>query len=83
MMICDIIRVMNIITIPKNIAKQGDLVIISRKEYEALLHGKKGKIKEITLTPAQRKDLEQGRKELKERKTLSIHDLRRELGLAR
>jgi hypothetical protein len=32
---------MNVITIPKKIANKGDLVIIPRKEYEALLLGTK------------------------------------------
>lgn len=74
---------MNVITIPKNIAKQGDLVILSRKEYEALLGGKSKKIKEVQLTSVQEKALVEMRKEVKKGKSLSFNGLQKEVGLTR
>ncbi len=74
---------MNVITIPKNIAKQGDLVILSRKEYEALLGGKVKKLKEVQLTSVQKKALLEMRKEVKKGKSLSFNGLQKEVDLTR
>ena len=68
---------MDTITIPKKIALQGDLVVIPRKEYEALLWLKK--IREFIPTVAQRNALIRARKNRKEGKYLTIDELRRKL----
>ena len=65
------------LTIPKKIALQGDLVVIPRKEYEALLWLKK--IREFIPTVAQRNALIRARKNRKEGKYLTIDELRRKL----
>ncbi|MDP1706525.1 MAG: hypothetical protein Q8L36_01770 [bacterium] len=67
----------NIITIPKNIAKE-DLVIISRREYEALLSLKK--IKEFEPTAIEIKNLRQAEKNFISGKTLSFDEFSKKLG---
>lgn len=71
---------MSILTIPKKIGGRDDLVIVPRKEYEALLVLKK--MKEIALTPVQRKALVKAQIRFRQRKTLSYNDLSRKLGFA-
>lgn len=71
---------MNTITIPKKVAAQGDLVIISRKEYDALLKCHSS----ITFSPTatQKKALARAERNLQRKKTLSFHELTKSLGLA-
>ncbi len=69
---------MNTITIPKKVAAQGDLVVIPRKEYEALIELKK--IREFTPTAAQKKALAQARRNIKAGNYLTINELRKKLG---
>lgn len=69
---------MNIITIPKRIGKKDDLVIVPRKEYEALLELKKAK--EFMPTPAQKKAMSIAETNLKRGKTFSYNELIRKLG---
>lgn len=71
---------MNIITIPKKIASQGDLVVVPRKEYEALLELKK--FKEFSPTVTQRKALLKAERNLLRGKTLSYHELVKKMGFA-
>ncbi len=66
------------ISIPKKLAKKGDLVVIPREEYEALLELKK--IKEFEPTPAQKKSLAQAESNLRKGKSLSYNELVRKLG---
>lgn len=68
------------ITIPKEVAKQGDLVIIPLKEYEELLLEKR-KVKSFKPTAAEKKALIRGRKNLAERNYITLKDLERELGI--
>ncbi len=68
---------MNIITIPKEIAKD-DLVLIPRKEYESLLELKK--MKEFTPTLSQKKTLLKAEENLKKGKSLTYNELVRKLG---
>lgn len=74
----DSIKTMDTITIPKKIASKGDLVIMSRKEYEALLEFKK--FREFSPTAAQKKALTKARKNLARGKYLTLGKLRHELG---
>ena len=71
---------MNTITIPKQLTKNNDLIIVSRKEYEALLELKKAK--EFKLSTTQKKALFIAERNLKKRKTLSYHELVRKLDFA-
>lgn len=69
---------MNTITIPKKLANRDDLVVIPRKEYEALLELKK--IREFTPTVAQKRALAQARRNRKAGGYLTIDELREKLG---
>lgn len=64
---------MTSITIPKELIKEKELVLIPRKEYEALLKLKK--ISEFTPTISQKKSLKKGECNLKTGKTISYHEL--------
>ncbi len=70
---------MNTITIPRKLAAHDDLVVIPRKEYEALLALKKSK--EFTPTLAQKKALQRAERNFLNRKTLSYHELTGKLGV--
>lgn len=69
---------MNTITIPKHLSNQGDLIVLPRKEYEALLELKKAI--EFTPTAAQKKALKQAEKNFKAGKSLSFEELCGKLG---
>lgn len=66
------------ITIPKELANKGDLVVIPRREYEALVRLRK--MREFVPTASQKKALAEAEKNLKGGKTLSFHELSRKLG---
>ena len=68
------------ITIPKKLAQKGDLVVVPRKEYEALIELRK--TREFIPTAAQKKALIRAEANLKQGKTLSYHELVRKLGFA-
>ena len=73
---------MAIITIPKKlINKSIDLVIIPRKEYEELLVLKSKKPKEVSLSPDQRRSLVKARKDLASGKSLTMYELKKNLGI--
>lgn len=69
---------MNTITIPKKMAERDDLVIIPRKEYEALLELRK--FKEFSPTTAQKKALARAERNFKKGKTFSYNELTKKLG---
>ena len=69
---------MRTITIPKELANRDDLVVVPRKEYEALLELKK--IKEFTATLTQKKALAKAESNLRGGKTLSYRELVKKLG---
>ena len=68
-----------VISIPKELSKKGDLVIIPRAEYEELL-GLKKIVRLMKLTPSEKKALRLGRKEIKEGKYITLKQLKSELG---
>lgn len=70
---------MTTITIPKKSTKSEELVAIPREEYEGFLQLRK--IYEFRSTAAQKKALEQSRKNRKQGKTMSLHELEKKLGL--
>ena len=69
---------MNTITIPKKVAAQGDLVVMPRKEYEALLELKR--FKEFSSTATQKKALLRAEQNLRKGKTVSYNELVKKLG---
>lgn len=74
---------MNTVTIPKRMAAEDDLVVVSRKEYENLLYRCLEKMPEIELTLFQKKRLVQARKNMARGNCLTIDELERKLGFAR
>ncbi len=68
---------MSTITIPQKLAKKGDLVVIPRKEYEALLELKQ--VREFTPISAQKKALKQAREDYKKGKYLTFYELKHQL----
>jgi len=74
---------MTIITIPKHLAHK-DLVLIPRKEYEALKRVQSaGPFKEVAMTKAQKMALVRARKNLALGNTLNLDEFKRKLGLTR
>lgn len=71
---------MNTITIPRNLVKNDDLIVLPRKEYEALVGLKQ--FKEFTPTVALRKALVSAEKNFSSGKTLSYDGLIKKLGFA-
>lgn len=69
---------MDTLTIPKRLTAKNDVVIIPRKEYEALLEFKQ--MKEFTPTQAQKRALAEAEKNFNRKKTLSYHELIKKLG---
>lgn len=70
---------MTTITIPKKNTKSEELVAIPREEYEGLLELRK--VYEFQSTAMQKKALDQSRKNRKQGKTMTFHELGRKLGL--
>lgn len=68
------------ITIPKDLSRHGELVVIPRKEYEALRSFKR--VSEFAPTLTQKRALMQAEKDLAEHKTLSYNELVKKMGLA-
>lgn len=68
---------MNTATILRK-SSEKDVVVLPRREYEALLQLKK--IKEFNPTTTQRKALQQAEANLRKRKTLSYNELVKKLG---
>ena len=71
---------MKVFTIPKSLSKEGDLVVIPRREYEQLLAFKK--IREFQPTARQIAALKKAERNLKKGNALSYDAVARALGLA-
>lgn len=73
------------ITIPKKLAKKGDLVVMSREDYEALHEGREsaGAVREFTPAPAQKKALARARRNLREGKSLEYDEFAKRLAALR
>ena len=69
---------MSTITIPKKLAREDDLIVIPRREYEALVRLKK--TKEFVPTIAQKRALVRAESNLWRGNTLSFDELSRKLG---
>lgn len=72
---------MNTVIVTKPIQVKGDFVIVSRKEYEALVA--RPSVKEFTPTAAQKRALARAEKNHKLGKTLSLDEFRKKMGLRR
>ncbi|MEK7573447.1 MAG: hypothetical protein AAB531_03375 [Patescibacteria group bacterium] len=64
---------MNTITIPKELSQKDDLIVLSRRDYEALL--KLIKSAEFSPTVAQKNALKRAEKNLRDKKSLSYDEL--------
>ena len=69
-----------IVTIPKELAKQGDLIVIPRKEYEGLVRRQKI-VPVVKMNAAQKRDLEEARKEYARGEYVTLEQLEGELGI--
>lgn len=74
----DTIEYMNTVAIPRKLASKDDLIVISRKEYEALLDFKK--LKEFKPNIAQKRALALAESNFSKGKTLSYNELVKKLG---
>ncbi|MDO8521280.1 MAG: hypothetical protein Q7S52_04145, partial [bacterium] len=79
--ICNNAFTVTVITIPKKFAEKGDLILIPKKEYEALLLQQKN-IKEFSPSAAQKRALLKAEANFKRGKSLSYNDLASKLGFA-
>ena len=70
---------MSTITIPKEMTGGADLVVLPRAEYERLV--RVSKISEFAPTALQMRILNQARKNRLSGKTLSLHELKKKLGV--
>lgn len=70
---------MTTVTIPKQLAERGDLVLIPREEYETLLRFRVKKINEVLMAPIQRQALVRARANISRNKFLTLHELKRKL----
>ncbi len=69
------------ITIPRKITKGEELIIVPRKEYEEFYQWKEvAKLfKTFTPTAAQKRDLKKAREDYKQKKYLTLDELKRRL----
>lgn len=68
---------------PKILEREKELVLIPRREYEALLRTKFKKIKEVILTADQRKAIERSHEELRRGDYLTLNELEKYLARSR
>ena len=74
---------MTTLTIPKKITKGAELVILPRKDYEEFSHWQKfmKSFKTYTPTAAEKRMIQKAREDYKIGKYLTIHELKRKLGI--
>lgn len=70
---------MSVVTIPKQLMREKELVLIPKKEYEALLDWKGKSFKVAKPTKAELKAIERGRREIKLGKYESWEKVKHEL----
>ncbi|MBU4481513.1 hypothetical protein KKH59_04355 [Patescibacteria group bacterium] len=69
------------ITIPKEITKGEELIIIPRREYEEFLRYRLEEREELILTASQKRRLQRARINLAKGKYLTIYELKKKLGI--
>ncbi len=76
---------MTTVTIPKELARKGDLVLVPRKEYEAFQSWARAvnRTKEFKPTRAQLLELKRAREDYRKGKFVTLDELKRELGIKR
>ncbi|MBI2075351.1 MAG: hypothetical protein HYT82_01630 [Candidatus Harrisonbacteria bacterium] len=74
---------MTTITIPKELAKKGDLVLIPRREHELLLRIKMKGIAQAVLTSRQKRAIRASEEELKKGAYVTLNELERRVARAR
>ncbi len=74
-----ILTPMTTVTIPK----KGVFVLVPRKEYEKLVQLKKTAVREVALTPSQRRAINAARRRFARGDYLTLDELKRELGYTR
>ena len=65
-----------VVSIPKELSKEGDLVVIPRVQYEEFLHWKKS-IKTYKPSAAEKKALKEARRDFAQGKYLRLEGLKR------
>ncbi len=68
---------MTTLTIPRKLAQKGDLILVPKKEYAALMGLKK--IREFTPTAAEKRALIRARRDFAKGKYFTLEQVRREL----
>ncbi|OGD30620.1 hypothetical protein A2W60_02795 [Candidatus Azambacteria bacterium RIFCSPHIGHO2_02_46_12] len=71
---------MTTITIPKEMIKEKELIVIPRREYEQLLKQQKV-VPVIKLTPSEKRALEKSRGEMARGEFITLKELEHELGI--
>jgi len=74
---------MTTITIPKELARKGDLVLIPRSEHEMLLRIKLKGIAQAMLTSRQKKAIRASEREFKKDAYITLNELEHRLARAR
>lgn len=69
---------MNTVTIPKTVTKGEELVVVSRREYEAFSRWQKS-VKQFAPTAAQVRDLARARADYRQGKYITLNELKRKL----
>lgn len=70
---------MTTLTILKDLIKEKKLLVVPRDEYEEFLHFRLKNVKEVKMTPLQKRALERARKNFADGKFLTIYELTRKL----
>lgn len=71
---------MSVVTIPKQLSRSDDLVVIPKKEYKELLGWKKKIFREVKPTKAELRAIERGRREIARGDYVTLEEFKKELG---
>lgn len=71
---------MSIITIPKQLIQEKELVLIPKKEYEELLEWKKKSFQVVKPTKSDLRAIERGRREVVRGDYVTLGEFKKELG---
>lgn len=72
---------MTILTIPKQLTKGDELVVVPRREYEVFSEWREnvGRFKEFKPTPALKRDLKRARAEYRQGKFLTLNEFKQRM----
>ena len=71
------------ITIPKELARSGDLVLVPRKDYEKFLAYRLGNVKTFKPSAAEKKALARARRNFEKGNFMTLDEFRHAVGLDR